>query len=127
MFDEMEFGPDMWDKAFGVDKLNVYFKVHVDGMEGIDVIYSVYFKEPVTEENISDIANILADYQNEYETRNSGHIHYIDVTKEGENKLHIFVDFGSAEPDAMKEVIELLNDIKGIESVIMNEGLETEF
>lgn len=127
MFDEMEFGPDMWDKVFEVDKLNVYFKVHVDGMEGIDVIYSVYFKEPVTKENISDIVNILADYQNEYETRNSGHIHYIDVTKEDENKLHIFVDFGSAEPDAMKEVIELLDDIKGIESVIMNEGMETEF
>lgn len=113
-------------KAMGFDKLGLYYNVKVDGIEGECFNYNVYFDGYVTEEKCRKIADAIHELRVPYEEKDI-YMGYLDVSKETDI-VRIYLDLGNVKPDyediSIKGILQALNKVSGIKSVIVNEGID---
>ncbi|MDE7365170.1 MAG: hypothetical protein K2N27_09900 [Ruminococcus sp.] len=122
IFDEMDFD---WTKSMGLDKLGLYYEIKMDGMDGECFDYSIYLDGDVTEEKYKEICNAVHDFQEPYEKKDI-YMGYYSVSKE-DDKILIYLDLGNVKPQyedvSINGILQALNNVSGIKSVIINEGL----
>lgn len=127
-YDEDGFGEDgefNFDSIFGIDQLDLNYEAHVAGFDGESFLYSVHIDGGVTDEKVDEIQQVMADYssQNGDEENYMG---YIDIYK-GEDQIMIYLDLGGVSEEnsnmAVTGILNALNSVSGIKSVIINEEM----
>lgn len=112
-----------WDKALGLDKLTLNFPAHAEGLEGECFLYSVYFADGKAGQREAD-AVLEAIRHYDFQLVGDDYIGYTDVTPK-DGKISIYLDLGNTEPQNGDRIIHgillALNNIQGIEKVIVNE------
>lgn len=125
---EEDYGEDGefdFDSIFGIDQLDLNYEAHVAGFDGESFLYSVHIDGGVTDEKVDEIQHVMADYssQNGDEENYMG---YIDIYK-GEDQIMIYLDLGGVSEEnsnmAVTGILNALNSVSGIKSVIINEGM----
>lgn len=125
---EEDYGEDGefdFDSIFGIDQLDLNYEAHVAGFDGESFLYSVHIDGGVTDEKVDEIQQVMADYssQNGDEENYMG---YIDIYK-GEDQIMIYLDLGGVSEEnsnmAVTGILNALNSVSGIKSVIINEGM----
>ncbi len=110
------------DAMMGFDKLNLYYEVHMLGIDGENFLYSVYFEDELTEEKLRELSAAVSERlggksEDEY-------FGYLDIFGR-DGKAVVYLDIGGAEPEcgdrAIKGVLEGLNSVSGIRLVNINE------
>ncbi|MBQ8950969.1 MAG: hypothetical protein IJ167_01250 [Lachnospiraceae bacterium] len=118
-----------FNEILGIDQLNLYFDISVDGFDGECFSYSVYFEGVTAEERLADIQAAM-DSAIEAFGGEDHYMGYIDVTVEGD-KVFVYHDLGGVEPEennaAIHAALKALNDVKGIKNVVINEGSGFDF
>ncbi len=113
-------------KAMGFDKLGLYYSIKVDGLDGECFNYSIYLDGDVTEEKYREICNAVHDFCNPYEEKDI-YMGYLSISKE-DDKIEIYLDLGNVEPQyenvSINGILLALNNVSGIKSVVVNEGLD---
>jgi hypothetical protein len=113
------------DNMMGFDKLGLYYDVHMEGIDGENFYYSVYFDD-FTEDKLQETIKAIAEYTKPFEERDI-YLGYVDVTM-GDGKLDIYLDVGNTSPMyedvAIKGILHALNTVSGIRSVIVNEDCD---
>ena len=127
-YGEYGFGEDGefdFDSILGIDQLDLNYEAHVAGFDGESFLYSVYFDGGVTDEKAEEIQQVMSGYssQNGDEENYMG---YIDIYK-GEDQIMIYLDLGGVSEEnsnmAVTGILNALNSVSGIKSVIINEGM----
>lgn len=112
-------------KAMGLDKLGLYYNIKADGIDGECFHYSVYLDCSVTEEKYKEICNAVHDFQEPYQEKDI-YMGYYSVSKE-DDKIEIYLDLGNVTPKyeqvSIEGILKSLNNVSGIKSVVINEGL----
>lgn len=109
----------------GIDQLDLNYEAHVAGFDGESFLYSVHIDGGVTDEKVDEIQQVMADYssQNGDEENYMG---YIDIYN-GEDQIMIYLDLGGVSEEnsnmAVTGILNALNSVSGIKSVIINEGM----
>ena len=125
---EEDYGEDGefdFDSIFGIDQLDLNYEAHVAGFDGENFLYSVHIDGGVTDEKVDEIQQVMADYssQNGDEENYMG---YIDIYN-GEDQIMIYLDLGGVSEEnsnmAVTGILNALNSVSGIKSVIINEGM----
>lgn len=125
---EEDYGEDGefdFDSIFGIDQLDLNYEAHVAGFDGESFLYSVHIDGGVTDEKVDEIQQVMADYssQNGDEENYMG---YIDIYK-GEDQIMIYLDLGGVSEEnsnmAVTGILNALNSVSGIKSVIINEEM----
>lgn len=125
---EEDYGEDGefdFDSIFGIDQLDLNYEAHVAGFDGESFLYSVHIDGGVTDEKVDEIQQVMADYssQNGDEENYMG---YIDIYN-GEDQIMIYLDLGGVSEEnsnmAVTGILNALNSVSGIKSVIINEGM----
>ncbi len=108
------------------DRLNLYYDVRLDGIEGECFDYSVYLDGDVIEEKYKEICKAVHDFQEPYEEKDI-YMGYYSISKE-DNKIEIYLDLGNVKPNyentSINGILQALNNVSGIKSVVINEGLD---
>ncbi len=127
-YGEYGFGEDGefdFDSILGIDQLDLNYEAHVAEFDGESFLYSVYFDGGVTDEKAEEIQQVMSGYssQNGDEENYMG---YIDIYK-GEDQIMIYLDLGGVSEEnsnmAVTGILNALNSVSGIKSVIINEGM----
>lgn len=127
-YGEYGFGEDGefdFDSILGIDQLDLNYEAHVAGFDGESFLYSVHIDGGVTDEKVDEIQQVMADYssQNGDEENYMG---YIDIYK-GEDQIMIYLDLGGVSEEnsnmAVTGILNALNSVSGIKSVIINEEM----
>ena len=125
---EEDYGEDGefdFDSIFGIDQLDLNYEAHVAGFDGESFLYSVHIDGGITDEKVDEIQQVMADYssQNGDEENYMG---YIDIYN-GEDQIMIYLDLGGVSEEnsnmAVTGILNALNSVSGIKSVIINEGM----
>lgn len=120
--DEMDF--DL-TKSMGLDKLGLYYSIKADGIEGECFNYSIYLDGDVTEEKCNEIGKAISDYFKPYDEKEI-YTGYLNISKK-DDKIFIYLDLGNVKPQyedvSINGILQALNNVSGIKSVIINEGL----
>lgn len=120
--DEMDLD---WIKLMGLDKLGLYYSIKVDGIEGECFDYSVYLDGEVTEEKCHEIGKAVHDFREPYKEKDI-YMGYLNISKE-DDKIFIYLDLGNVKPQyeqvSINGILQALNNVSGIKSVVINEGL----
>lgn len=111
------------------DSLGLYYEVRLEGIDGENFIYSIYF-ESEPDQNLIDTLNMKigeaysAYNENIDENYGEGYVAYVgELEREGERKYTLCLDLGSARDDSMvSEILKIFNQYEGIEKIILNEG-----
>lgn len=128
-YGEYGFGEDGefdFDSILGIDQLDLNYEAHVAGFDGESFLYSVYFDGGVTDEKAEEIQQVMQGYssQNGDEENYMG---YIDIYK-GEDQIMIYLDLGGVSEEnsnmAVTGILNALNSVSGIKSVIINEEMQ---
>ena len=122
-YDDYEYDDESWDQILGIDKLSLNFPAHVDGFEGECFDYSVYFTETPGNEQVELIQNAIHDY--DFKLTGDDYIGYVSVECKA-GIVTIYLDLGNTVPENENKIIHgillAMNDVPGIEKVILNEG-----
>lgn len=122
-FDEMDLD---WIKLMGLDKLGLYYSIKVDGIDGECFHYSVYLDGEVTEEKCNEIGKAIRDYFKPYDEKEI-YTGYLNISKK-DDKIFIYLDLGNVKPQyedvSINGILQALNNVSGIKSVVINEGLD---
>ena len=125
---EEDYGEDGefdFDSIFGIDQLDLNYEAHVAGFDGESFLYSVHIDGGVTDEKVDEIQQGMSYYssQNGDEENYMG---YIDIYN-GEDQIMIYLDLGGVSEEnsnmAVTGILNALNSVSGIKSVIINEGM----
>ncbi len=122
--EEEEYMEDELNSMIELDKLNLYYEVHMVGLDGECFTYSIYFKDEINDEKVEKVAKAIEEFENQYNDDEDSYIGYIDVSKEG-NKVNIFLDLGNVSPNyeniSIQGILKAINNVPGIKQVIINE------
>ena len=115
------------DEYVGITQLNLNFDVHMVGIDGENFTYHVYYFEEITEEKFEETKKVVDEFASSYTEQYLG---YIDVSKE-DYKVVIYLDLGIEDMELANQAIcglvESLNKVSGIKSVIINEDCSFDF
>lgn len=117
------------DGMMGFDKMDLYYEVHMAGIDGECFNYSVYFEDGCSDAKLEETKKAVDEFviPNEDEDIYMG---YIDVSQNDDN-VNIYLDLGNVEPEdediAIKGILRALNKVSGIKSVIINEDCDLDF
>lgn len=121
--EENIFSDDELDNLIGLDKLDLYYEVHMVGIDGECFNYSIYFDE-YNDKKFDEINGVIEEFEFNY--TNKFYIGYIDVTKDGD-KVNIFLDLGNVDlryhNDVIQGILTTINKVSGIKRVIINEDI----
>ena len=123
-FDNMdEYDDENWDQFLGIDKLSLNFPAHAVGFEGECFNYSVYFTETPGKEQVELIEKAIHDFN--FKLTGDDYIGYVNVGCEA-GVVVIYFDLGNTVPENENKILHgillAINDVPGIEKVIVNEG-----
>lgn len=108
------------------DKLNLYYNTRMDGFDGECFDYSVYLDGDVTEEKYKEICKAVHDFRNPYDEKDI-YMGYLDISAY-DDRIFIYLDLGNVKPDyenvSINGILQALNNVSGIKSVVVNEGTE---
>lgn len=117
------------DEMVGLDQLNVNFEVHMAGIDGENFMFNVYFSEEITEEKFSETEKVVSEFASTYEEQDMD-LGYLNVSKE-EDKVVVYLDLEIEDMElsnrAICGLVEALDKVSGIKSVIINEDSEGDF
>jgi hypothetical protein len=117
------------DGMMGFDRLGLSYEAHIAGIDGENFTYSVYFEDAPTDGQSKEVVKAVAEYLKPYEERDV-YMGYIDVTRDSE-KVSIYLDLGNVQPQyedvAVKGILQALDGVPGVRSVIVNEGCDFDF
>lgn len=117
------------DGMMGFDRLGLSYEAHIAGIDGENFTYSVYFEDAPTDGQSKEVVKAVAEYLKPYEERDV-YMGYIDVTRDSE-KVSIYLDLGNVQPQyedvAIKGILQALDGVPGVRSVIVNEGCDFDF
>lgn len=110
--------------------LGLYFEAQLAGFDGEMFYYTVYLTEPNTEEKRREIDEALDAHFSQYAGKEG--IYTGDYwTGEGdERRAEITLDLGNCrgpygfDDEVVKGVLKALNNVTGIQKVIVNEGCD---
>ena len=115
------------DEMIGLTQLNLNFEVHMMGMDGENFTYNVYFSEEISDEKFAETQTVVDEFSSAYDEQYLG---YIDVSKE-EDKIVIYLDLAIEDMELSNQAIcglvESLNKVSGIKSVMINEDCSFDF
>lgn len=103
-------------QILGLDNLNLGYKVLIKDFDGENFTFTV------TGSDTNDLYEKVEEKMDEYQQTEENDDAYIDVSKK-QDKISIYYDTGNV-ADGLKAVHGLLyalNDVPGIESVVINE------
>lgn len=114
------------DSMMGFDKLGLYYEVHMAGIDGECFHYSIYFKEGLIQKKWQETELAVNDFIDSYDV----YLGDIDILQE-DDKVMIELDLGNVESEyeniAIEGILKALNNVFGIDSVILNEDSEFDF
>lgn len=117
------------DGMMGFDKMDLYYEVHMAGIDGECFNYSVYLEDGYSDAKLEEMKKAIDDFIIPYEDEDIN-LGYIDVSK-NDDKVNIYLDLGNADPEesdtAIKGILRTINNVPGIKSVILNEDCDFEF
>lgn len=117
------------ESMMGLDQLELYYEVNMAGIDGENFYYSVYFIDNPTDEKFEETKKAIAEFLMIYDEKDV-YLGYMDVSKEND-KISIYLDLGNTKPEyqntAINGILEALNNVQGIRSVIINESCDFEF
>jgi hypothetical protein len=109
--------------------MGYYFESRFEGCDGENFHYSVYTTEPPTEEKVGEIRAAL--------DRQFAPLDDKDIYTGWQNvslydgKIWVSLDLGNVEPeyedDCITGILDALNTVSGIETVVINEGMGEDF
>ena len=101
-----------------------YFPVTVEGIDGENFTYTVYFSEVPEEESLNSMNSGLAQAFSKYNSSGRGAAAYMGpLEMESGTVYTLYLDLGSAPDDQLvTEVLRVLGGYEGIDRVIINEG-----
>lgn len=113
------------DQQLGIEQLTLNYPVHVQGLDGENFNFSVYFTDDKANEQKADaISNAVKAY--DFKLTGDDYSGYMSFTIEND-KVSIYLDLGNVEPQNGDKVIHgmllALNSIEDIENVIINEEI----
>lgn len=124
--DEMDFN---LDEMVGISQLNLNFEVHMVGIDGENFTFNVYYFEEITEEKFAETEKVVSEFASAYEEKDT-YLGYINVSKE-DDKVVIYLDLELEDMEssnaAICGLVEALDKVSGIKSVIINEDSECDF
>lgn len=116
MFDEL-------DEVLGLSNMDLNFEAHVAGFDGECFDFCIYFGSSVTDEEACAVENAVHEFLEPYEIKDI-YLGYVDITSEGD-KVRIYLDLGNVDPGyeqtAISGILKSLNNVDGIDHVIINE------
>lgn len=111
------------DKMMGFDTMDLNYEAHIVGLDGECFTYSVYIAENDTANKKTEIINAIAEWDKPFNEKDI-YTGYINVSEKN-GIIIIFLDLGNVEPEyqniSIKGILESLNNVTGIESVLINE------
>lgn len=117
------------DEMVGLDQLNLNFEVHMVGIEGENFMFNVYFSEEITEEKFAETEKVVSEFASTYEEQDM-ELGYLNVSKE-DDKVVVYLDLEIEDMElsnrAICGLVEALDKVSGIKSVIINEDSEGDF
>lgn len=117
------------ESMMGLDQLGLHYEVHMAGIEGENFYYSVYFEDNLTDKKFEETKKAIAEFLIIYDEKDI-YLGYIDVSKE-DDKIAIYLDLGNTKPEyqntAINGILKALNNVPGVQSVIINESCDFEF
>lgn len=113
-----------FDRMMGIDTLELNYDAHVAGFDGECFTFTIYFEDAVTDGNLAEINKAIDDFAVPYNEKDI-YIGYIDVSQKDDNGF-IFLDLGNVEDcnASIHGILMALNNIAGIKTVILNEGMD---
>lgn len=118
-----------WIKAMGFDKLGLYYNIRMDGLDGECFEYSVYFENGLTDEKFGEADKAIDEFLKPYNEKEI-YMGYIAVSRK-DDKINIYLDLGNVKPQyenvSIKGILQALNNVSGIKSVVVNEGCDYDF
>ncbi len=116
-----------FEEMLGIDQLDLSYEVRVEGFDGENFTYSVYFAEGSPEEKKAEVDNAIQSIIEQYEDDYMG---YIDVSVE-DGKVSVFHDLGNVEMEddnlPIQEMLKAFDTVAGVKEVIINEGSGFDF
>lgn len=132
MNNENDGGNDMeyeFDGIMNFGSLGLYYEAHLAGIDGECFSYNVYYEDELSDEKFEETKNAIDAYIMSNQEQGK-YVGYIDVKNEGD-KVFIYLDLGGIEPEeennAIYGILTALNNVTGIKSVILNEGMDFYF
>lgn len=103
-------------QMLGLDDLELNYKVVIENFDGENFTFTVI------ESNTNDLYEKIKEKMNEYQETDDNDGAYIDVNKK-QDKIYIFYDTGNVNDGlrAVHGLLYALNEISGIEAVVINE------
>lgn len=116
-----------FEEMLGIDQLDLSYEVKVEGFDGENFTYSVYFAEGSPEEKKTEVDNAIQSIIEKYD---DDYLGYIDVSVE-DGKVFVFHDLGNVEMEdenlPIQEMLKAIDTVAGVKKVIINEGSEFDF
>lgn len=117
------------DEMVGLDQLNLNFEVHMVGIDGENFMFNVYFSEEITEEKFAETEKVVSEFASTYEEQDMD-LGYVNVSKE-DDKVVVYLDLEIEDMElsnrAICGLVEALDKVSGIKSVMINEDCGFEF
>lgn len=117
------------DNMMNFEQLDLYYEVHMAGIDGECFNYSVYFKEHFTDQKLEEINAALNEFFKPYKDQDI-YLGYVDVLK-FDDKIDIYLDLGNVnaadERTAINGILKALHNVSEIKTVIINEDCSFEF
>ena len=114
---------DELDEVLGLSGMGLNYEAHVAGFDGDCFDFCVYFGSSVTDDEACAVENVVNEFFAPYEEKDI-YLGYVDITSEG-GRVRIYLDLGNVNPEyeqtAIIGILKSLNNVDGIDHVIINE------
>lgn len=113
-----------FDRMIGLEKLGLYYEVHLVNLDGECFIYNIYLDNEINDEKLEEIKKSVEDFSENFNYNGDSYPGYIDISIK-DNNIVIFLDVGNVLPQnqniSIKEILKAINKVKGIKKVMINE------
>ncbi|MDE7253610.1 MAG: hypothetical protein K2O32_11800 [Acetatifactor sp.] len=128
-YEMLEMDEGAFDSMIGLEELELNYEAHVMGFEGENFFFSIYFEDGFTDAKFEETDNVIGEFFKSYDEQEI-YLGYLDVLKQ-EDKVSVFLDLGNVEPEycntAIHGILNALNNVSGIKTVLINENSGFDF
>jgi hypothetical protein len=111
-----------YEEMLGFDKLKLSYDIKVDGFDGEMFLYSIYFENSPTDEDIRAVEDCMDILPQDDENTYHGDVM---VFSDEPDKVTVMLDLGNADDERyITDIPKALDGIDGIEKVVVNEDAE---